>query len=66
MIRRIGVHFCEDAQGRDGHGYASKSKERLYNKNIKRVHLAYTSNYGVYSNNKNKKIFKNSWFATNL
>ena len=23
-------HFCEDAQGRDGHGQASKSKETLY------------------------------------
>ena len=23
-------HFYEDAQGRDGHGHASESKERLY------------------------------------
>jgi hypothetical protein len=30
MIRRlIYGHFTEDAQGRDGHGHASESKERL-------------------------------------
>jgi hypothetical protein len=25
----IGDHFCEDAYGRNGHRYASKSKESL-------------------------------------
>ena len=30
MIKNlIGDHFCEDAQGRDGHGHAIKSKETL-------------------------------------
>jgi hypothetical protein len=28
----IGYHYCEDAQGRDGHGHASESKETLYYK----------------------------------
>ena len=34
MIRwHIGGHFCEDAQGRDGHSHASESKETL-NSNV--------------------------------
>ena len=27
--RLIDCHFCEDAQGRDGHGHVSESKETL-------------------------------------
>ena len=27
--RLIGGHFCEDAQGRDGHGHAFELKETL-------------------------------------
>ena len=30
LWRPIGGHFCVDAQGRDAHGHASESKERLY------------------------------------
>jgi hypothetical protein len=33
MKNHIGVHFCEDAHGRDGHGHAIKSKETLYSEN---------------------------------
>jgi hypothetical protein len=30
----MGGDFCEDAFGRNGHGHASKSKEKIYKKLI--------------------------------
>ena len=39
IIRRlIGGHFCEETQGRDGHGHSSESKEILQF-NVKMIFL---------------------------